>query len=223
MFTRKPTLVILIAAFAVARLWIFPIEAQQRTGEAKDSSAKIAVALQELRTTSEQLVELRQQAYQAGEISLQELTTAQRQLLEVELQLAKAPADRVNILSEQLKLATDAEEVANALYKNSKGTQSDVLQARIARLHIEVLILEQQSHAQVKQATSAKPSWEYRVAHVEKMIGEVGERDAVDESVEKHLNSLGDEGWELCQEVNGALIFKRTKVMLLSHDRGRIK
>ena len=143
MSNRKPTLIVLIAALAVTFLCIFPLKAQQRGREAKDNSAKIAAALQELRTTSKQLVALRKQAYQAGEISFQELMTAQRQFLELELKLAKAPADRIKVLSQQLQLAKDAEKLANALYKSRQATQGDVLQARIARMYIEVLILEE--------------------------------------------------------------------------------
>ena len=143
MSTRKPIVAFLITVLSVAVLCIFPLEAQERGREAKDNSTKIAAALQEMRTTSKQLVALCKQAYQGGEIGFQEFITAQRQLLEVELKLAKAPAERNKVLLQQLQLAKDAEKVANALYKNREGTQGDVLQARIARLHIEVLILEE--------------------------------------------------------------------------------
>ena len=96
-----------------------------------------------MHTTAKQLVTLRKQAYQAGEISFQELITAQRTFLEVELKLVKTPADRVNALSQQLQLAKDAEKAANALYKSAEAPQIDVLQARIARLEIDVLLLEE--------------------------------------------------------------------------------
>ena len=143
MSNRKPTLVILIAAFAVAFLCIFPLKAQQRGREAKGNSAKIAAVLQEMRTTSKELVALRKQAYQTGQSGLQELITAQRELLDLELRLAKAPADRIKVLSQQLQLANDAEQLADALYKSGESTQGDVLQARIARMQIEVLMLEE--------------------------------------------------------------------------------
>jgi hypothetical protein len=143
MSTRTSTLVTLIVALAVACLWFYPLEAQERGREAKDNSAKIAAALQEMRTTSKQLVALRRQAYRAGQISLQEFMAAQRQFLEMELKLAKAPAERINVLSQQLQLAKDAEKVANAFHKKAEGNEGDVLEARIARLRIEVLILEE--------------------------------------------------------------------------------
>ena len=142
MSTRKPTLVILIAAVAVTFLCIFSLKAQQRGREAKDNSAKIAADLQEMRATAKQLVALRKQAYQAGEIGFQELVTAQRTLLELELKLAKAPADRIKVLSQQLQLAKDAERLANDLFKSGQASQGDVLQARLDRMQIEVLILE---------------------------------------------------------------------------------
>ena len=143
MSTRKPTLVILIAAFAVAFVFIFPLKAQQRGREAKDNSAKITAALQEMRTTSKNLVALQRRLYEVGAISYMELVTAQRQLLELELKLAEAPADRIKVLSEQLKLAEDAEKLANAKYESGQATQADVLQSRLARMHIEVSILQE--------------------------------------------------------------------------------
>ena len=65
-----------------------------------------------MRTTSKKLVALQRRAYEVGAISFKELVTAQRQLLELELKLAKAPADRIKVLSEQLKLAEDAEKLS---------------------------------------------------------------------------------------------------------------
>jgi hypothetical protein len=42
------------------------------------------------------------------------------------------------------------------------------------------------------------------MADVAKMIGGARERDEIGASFEKHLNSLGKDGWELCREVNGS-------------------
>ena len=143
MSIRKSTLIFLFAVFAAGFLSIFPLKAQQRGREAKNNSAKLVAALQDMRTTSKQLAALYKQAYQAGEIGIQQLITAQRELLKVELKLAKEPADRIKVLSQLLQLAKDAEKIAMAQYKSDQATKSDVLQGRIARLHIEVLILEE--------------------------------------------------------------------------------
>ena len=143
MSIRKSTLIFLFAVFAAGFLSIFPLKAQQRGREAKNNSAKLVAALQDMRTTSKQLAALYKQAYQAGEIGIQQLITAQRELLKVELKLAKEPADRIKVLSQLLQLAKDAEKIAMAQYKSGQATKSDVLQGRIARLHIEVLILEE--------------------------------------------------------------------------------
>ena len=143
MSIRKSTLIFLFAVFAAGFLSIIPLKAQQRGREAKNNSAKLVAALQDMRTTSKQLAAIYKQAYQAGEIGIQQLITAQRELLKVELKLAKEPADRIKVLSQLLQLAKDAEKIAMAQYKSGQATKSDVLQGRIARLHIEVLILEE--------------------------------------------------------------------------------
>ena len=142
MSAQKPTQV-LIAALVAACLCILPLEAQERGDNTNNSSTKIAAALQEMRTTSKQLVALRTEEYRVGQIGVPELMEAHRQLLDVELRLAITPADRIKVLSQQLQLAKDVEDTVTAQYKNGMRAQGDVLQARITRLQIEVLIAEQ--------------------------------------------------------------------------------
>lgn len=47
--------------------------------------------------------------------------------------------------------------------------------------------------------------------HVKSLVKDASDLDAVIAELEKSLNKLGDDRWELCQEVNGGLIFKREK------------
>lgn len=69
-----------------------------------------------------------------------------------------------------------------------------------------------------KQARSA--AWEYKVIWLTDLIeGDAGkisvfsvneeQREQIRSQVEGSLNRLGGEGWEICQELNGGLIFKR--------------
>ena len=67
------------------------------------------------------------------------------------------------------------------------------------------------SHAQVRRTPVAQPSWEYDVVDVVKTLGGTGDRDRTGASFEKQLNSLGNDGWELCHEVHGYMVFKRKK------------
>jgi hypothetical protein len=55
--------------------------------------------------------------------------------------------------------------------------------------------------------------WEYKAANVRKMIqaADLADDDAVTAELERSLNTLGSQGWELCIEVNGGMIFKRPK------------
>jgi hypothetical protein len=48
----------------------------------------------------------------------------------------------------------------------------------------------------------------YKVVHVNNLVGSA-KPDAVVSALEKSLNDLGGNGWELCHEINGALVFKR--------------
>ena len=53
--------------------------------------------------------------------------------------------------------------------------------------------------------------WEYKAVHVQKLVTDARDYDAISAELEKGLNVLGSEGWELCENVNGGLIFKRPK------------
>jgi outer membrane protein TolC len=142
MFVHKPVWGFLIATLTVGILCVLPLEAQDPPPQANGNSGTIATKLQEMRKTSKQLVAVQTQLYASGAISITEVVTAQSQLLELELKLAKAAAVRTKVLSAQLQLAESAEELANAKFNAGQVTQADVLQSRLARMHIEVLILE---------------------------------------------------------------------------------
>ncbi|HUT93839.1 MAG TPA: hypothetical protein VMY37_30530 [Thermoguttaceae bacterium] len=57
----------------------------------------------------------------------------------------------------------------------------------------------------------ADTTWEYKCVHVQKLVTDARDNDAISAELEKGLNALGTKGWELCQNVNGGLIFKRPK------------
>lgn len=51
--------------------------------------------------------------------------------------------------------------------------------------------------------------WEYKAVHLSTMVRDLKDIDAIGKGLEKSLNDLGDDGWELCLEVNGGMILKR--------------
>lgn len=65
------------------------------------------------------------------------------------------------------------------------------------------------SQAESAQARPARPVWEYKVVHLKDLVGESRAVDDLVQAMQKNLNDVGDEGWEMCQEINGAVIFKR--------------
>jgi len=143
MFKRKSTVLFVTATLAITTSSLLTLKAQPPGRELTDSDARIAVARKKMHTAAEQLVKIHKHAYQAGETRIHELLTAQRQFLELELKLAKTPADRMSVLSRHLQLAKDVEKTATARFKSVEAPQSDVLQTRIVRLEIDVMILEE--------------------------------------------------------------------------------
>lgn len=116
---------------------------QQGDRTANDNTARIAAAVQGMRAASKQLLELRTREYQASETSFSALWAAYRQLVECEQKLAATAKERMEILGKQLDLAKEMEKVVEARYRVGDAAQTDVLQARLARMQIELLILEQ--------------------------------------------------------------------------------
>lgn len=131
----------ILSLAALALVFGGALHAQQP--EAEPATGEFAAKLDDIRKASLQPLELRRQAYQSGQAELSEVIAAQRQLLDAELRLAKTPASRLEVLNHQLKLAMNAEEVAAARYRSAEASQTDVLEAQIARLQIELLLLEE--------------------------------------------------------------------------------
>ena len=53
--------------------------------------------------------------------------------------------------------------------------------------------------------------WVYKVVLVKDLVGDVRNLDAIATGLEKGLNDAGGKGWELCHEINAAVVFKRQK------------
>lgn len=69
----------------------------------------------------------------------------------------------------------------------------------------------QLSSAQPPAPATEKVVWEYKVIHLINLVGETRAIDAMVPALEKNLNEAGGNGWELCQEINGAVVFKRKR------------
>ena len=57
----------------------------------------------------------------------------------------------------------------------------------------------------------AGTTWEYKAVHVQTLVTNARDIEAISAELEKGLNALGSKGWELCENVNGGLVFKRPK------------
>jgi hypothetical protein len=73
-----------------------------------------------------------------------------------------------------------------------------------------LILIVPQSKGQTAPA-DAGDAWEYKVVLVKTLVKDARELDALVTKLEDGLNSLGKKGWELSQEVNGALVFQRRK------------
>jgi hypothetical protein len=63
-------------------------------------------------------------------------------------------------------------------------------------------------------AVNAAPSWEYRVLMLTEVVSlqqAIHEPAKAGAAVESKFNELGRDGWELCEHINGMVVFKRQR------------
>ena len=65
-----------------------------------------------------------------------------------------------------------------------------------------------------REAVNAAPTWEYRVLLLTEVVSvqqALQEPTKMGPAVEAKFNELGRDGWELCENLNGLVVFKRLK------------
>lgn len=68
-----------------------------------------------------------------------------------------------------------------------------------------------QTNAQGKAATT-RQAWEYKLVNLLELASNArNDGEEVGRKLESELNTLGADGWELCQNVNNGLVLKRPK------------
>ena len=75
------------------------------------------------------------------------------------------------------------------------------------------LVVIADTHAQPEKP-NVQESWQYKVVHASSFVSVkdlFGNRDAAISDFEDEFNTLGKERWELCEEMDGYLVFKRPK------------
>ncbi|MEM8679629.1 MAG: hypothetical protein AAGF97_09790 [Planctomycetota bacterium] len=120
--------------------WLSPLKADPPP---QDKMEQIRRVIAQMRDAAQQLVDLRQQAFEEGRINLKEVLEARQQLLEVELRGATTLAERTQVLKQSLQLATQAENMAEVALNSGTGSQTELLELRLARFKIELLLLEE--------------------------------------------------------------------------------
>ena len=68
--------------------------------------------------------------------------------------------------------------------------------------------------AQNADAVAQPRNWDYKVVYINKLVGDAKDETDIDKIVTGLQNGLkvqGDQGWELCLEINGGVVFKRPR------------
>jgi len=59
------------------------------------------------------------------------------------------------------------------------------------------------------QPPEGRPGWEYRVILVTEVVNLQQKPEAMAAALEARFNELGKDGWEIAENINGGIVFKR--------------
>lgn len=109
----------------------------------------VSALLREKRNVQRQLVETRRGMLranqQAGVLTGYEFTRENLELLKIELELADTPAARRDVLENMLKAARMIEDAKQAAQREGTGDFTEILQAKVQRLNIQIQLEEAKS------------------------------------------------------------------------------
>jgi hypothetical protein len=82
----------------------------------------------------------------------------------------------------------------------------------VATIAALLIFLSNGTSAQNTGAIPQQTRWDYKVIYINKLVGEAANLDGIVSGFENGLKKLGDDGWELCLEVNGGVVLKRPRL-----------
>ena len=135
---RVTLLVTGVVVSAPLLLSVEPRQGGSATGEEEASTVEL---LEEMRTTSEQLVQIRMKEFLVGGDRLYDLIAAQEQLFDIEMKIAATADARSEVLKTHLAFARDVERIVETRIRSGTARQSDLLECRLRRMNIELSIL----------------------------------------------------------------------------------
>jgi outer membrane protein TolC len=125
-----------------------------RAGGATEHAATQIEALQKQRVqTLNRLLAVYLEEYRAGRITVEPVFGAQNELLYAQLDATGKPEERVALLAESLKRATQFQTTIENRFKTGRASQADLEWARSIALCIQIKLLSQQKStaAQIKE------------------------------------------------------------------------
>ncbi len=143
MFNRRAVSMAL-GGFVLGALCILFLERPQAVPAAqRPDDARAAAIAEQLRAECRQLVKLRQEEYRLGKVEFARFLASRCRLCEVELSLATTAEERRKVLADQLQLAETFEKLVVARHESGLASAGDAIEARIARLQIELALRQQ--------------------------------------------------------------------------------
>lgn len=99
-------------------------------------------------------VDLAQTLYRTGAMPIEAVLRSHRELLSARLEYAKTNSDRIKLLEESLQNLKAAENIAMQRFKASSASRLDVIDARAARIKVELILLTEKNAERSESATA---------------------------------------------------------------------
>jgi outer membrane protein TolC len=119
------------------------LAAEQKGKAPDDLKAQIKALQKERIETLARLVEVCSAQYRVGANTFLSVLGAQDELVSAQLDATDKPEERVALLTNQVKIATDVLEVVQSHEKTARATQADVCRAQSHLLDIKIKLLRE--------------------------------------------------------------------------------
>ncbi len=139
---RVTLLVTGVVVSAPLLLSVEPRQGGPATGEEEASTVEL---LEEMRTTSELLVQSRMKEFLGGRGQLHELIAAQEKLFDIEMKIAETADARSEVLKKHLERVRAVERVVENRIRSGTARRSDLLECRLWRMNMELTFLTDRS------------------------------------------------------------------------------
>lgn len=137
---RLPAFVLIVAMMVLLLPFARSQDKVASPRATEESARKIAELRKQRIEILKGMAEASQQLVKNNRLEIEQALKSQITLLQAELNVAENASDRIALCKKTIETLNQYEEIAKARKANARGTELSVLEARAARLEVEILM-----------------------------------------------------------------------------------